>query len=204
MERVLDMAPNTGVLSHRARAATGQHRCTELFVDAGQLSELSPEMQQLDLHRISWTPVDPVDLPSGALLMTAASPTVLHHALDLIRAGGRVIVAIPDLDGTLSAQLIAAGAVAVWNRLADPLNLPKLIRRLAHRGRPGPTLTLDERQLLALLATNATIREIAERMFVSERSFYRRLRTLYAKLGACGRADAVRHYRVADPNRAPW
>lgn len=66
---------------------------------------------------------------------------------------------------------------------------------LTARGRATPVqlpeLTPSEHELLVLLATEATRDEIAQARFVSVNTVKTQLRSLYAKLGANTRADAV-------------
>jgi two-component system response regulator DesR len=55
----------------------------------------------------------------------------------------------------------------------------------------GPLLTDREREILGLIAEGATNREIAEAIFLSPHTIKEHTSTLYRKLGARNRADAV-------------
>jgi DNA-binding CsgD family transcriptional regulator len=57
---------------------------------------------------------------------------------------------------------------------------------------PSAELSAREREVLALVATGATNREIAERLFLSPHTVKEYTSSLYRKLGARNRADAVR------------
>jgi len=54
-----------------------------------------------------------------------------------------------------------------------------------------PTLTERESEILALIAGGATNREIAATLFLSPHTVKEHTSTLYRKLGARNRADAV-------------
>jgi two-component system response regulator DesR len=56
---------------------------------------------------------------------------------------------------------------------------------------PEPLLTTRERDVLALIAAGATNREIAERLFLSPHTVKEHTSTVYRKLGARNRAEAV-------------
>ena len=55
----------------------------------------------------------------------------------------------------------------------------------------GPPLTEREREVLDLVAGGATNREIAERLFLSPHTIKEHTSSLYRKLGARNRAEAV-------------
>jgi two-component system response regulator DesR len=58
-------------------------------------------------------------------------------------------------------------------------------------GSDAPRLTDREREILGLIAEGATNREIAEALFLSPHTIKEHTSTLYRKLGARNRADAV-------------
>jgi two-component system response regulator DesR len=58
-------------------------------------------------------------------------------------------------------------------------------------GSGAPSLTDREREILGLVAEGATNREIAEALFLSPHTIKEHTSTLYRKLGARNRADAV-------------
>ncbi|MDP9238663.1 MAG: AAA family ATPase [Chloroflexota bacterium] len=78
------------------------------------------------------------------------------------------------------------------------------IRGTPRRGRPTSTSTepLTEREdgVLGLLAEGKTNREIAESLFLSERTVEHHLTSIYSKLGVSGRAGAIAYMlRRGDP-----
>ena len=60
-----------------------------------------------------------------------------------------------------------------------------------HEAPAGPPLTEREREVLEAVASGATNREIAERLFLSPHTVKEHTSSLYRKLGARNRAEAV-------------
>lgn len=88
-------------------------------------------------------------------------------------SGGRVD---PDLRDQLAHAFDTVGALATLERPTIAL---------------GPELTPSEHELLVLLATGATRDELAKTRFVSVNTIKTQLRSLYTKLGANTRKEAV-------------
>ncbi|GGM61069.1 hypothetical protein GCM10012275_35160 [Longimycelium tulufanense] len=168
---------------------------TGILVDPRSIGDLRAELQLVESAGMRWDLLAGTDAGRGTeLVLTAGSHRDINQAMRIVRTATSVVVVVPDLDGRLSALFIEAGAMAVWNRLVDPRGLPALLRRLASREPREPALRADELQLLSLLSTDATMRDIAKQLFISERSFYRRLKSLYVKLGVYSRSEAVYRY----------
>ncbi len=64
-----------------------------------------------------------------------------------------------------------------------------------------PTLTGRESEILGLISGGATNREIAEALFLSPHTVKEHTSTLYRKLGARNRADAVQRAQRLGLNR---
>ncbi len=105
-----------------------------------------------------------------------------------------------DRDDMPSALDHLDTAAAAIDAHADPGKLASdhraLVRicRTAGPARPastGPDLTERELELLALLATDLTNREIAQRLFISHNTVKSHLRVIYRKLGVASRTDAI-------------
>ena len=60
-----------------------------------------------------------------------------------------------------------------------------------HEAPQGPPLTDREREVLEAVASGATNREIAERLFLSHHTVKEHTSSLYRKLNARNRAEAV-------------
>lgn len=100
----------------------------------------------------------------------------VEGARTLFREASDVITQRPDL-GTLRAQ-----AAAVRERLANVASL---------EDGWASTLTAAELRLLPLLTTHLTFREIAERLFVSRNTVKSQAISVYRKLGASSRSEAI-------------
>jgi len=93
----------------------------------------------------------------------------------------------------------AAGAAGFISKDWPAPEIAKLVRMVGdgqevfrHTGNPAaPTLTDRESEILALIAGGATNREIAGTLFLSPHTVKEHTSTLYRKLGARNRADAV-------------
>jgi LuxR family maltose regulon positive regulatory protein len=68
---------------------------------------------------------------------------------------------------------------------------------LTWNARAGPTgaapLSPAELRLLPYMQTHLTVREIAQRLFVSRNTVSSEISSIYRKLGVTSRSDAVRH-----------
>jgi two-component system response regulator DesR len=93
----------------------------------------------------------------------------------------------------------AAGAAGFVSKDWSAPEIARLVRMAGDgmdvfRESPGsdaPRLTDREREILGLVAEGATNREIAEALFLSPHTIKEHTSTLYRKLGARNRADAV-------------
>ncbi len=93
----------------------------------------------------------------------------------------------------------AAGAAGFISKDWPAGEIAKLLRMVGDGqevfrdvARPGPTLTDREAEILGLIAGGATNREIAAALYLSPHTVKEHTSTLYRKLGARNRADAVR------------
>ena len=83
--------------------------------------------------------------------------------------------------------------VAAGRSLLDPVVTEKLLTRLRRPGRPDAPdgLTERERQVLDLIADGCTNRQIAERLFLAEKTVKNYVSALLAKLGMQRRTQAA-------------
>lgn len=63
--------------------------------------------------------------------------------------------------------------------------------RAGHRGQSADALTAREREVAELVATGATNRQIAARLFLSERTVETHLARVFRKLGVTGRGGVA-------------
>ena len=93
----------------------------------------------------------------------------------------------------------AAGAAGFISKDWPAREIAELLRRVGDGQEvfrdvagPGPTLTDREAEILGLIGGGATNREIASALYLSPHTVKEHTSTLYRKLGARNRADAVR------------
>jgi len=104
-----------------------------------------------------------------------------------------------EVRGTLSAVLsgqfsLAPQAVTI---------LAKKFQQLAVASRVSKRLTRRERQVISLLATGASNKEIAAALFISQATTHLHLRNIYEKLAVHSRAAAVTAYFEQERSRVP-
>jgi DNA-binding NarL/FixJ family response regulator len=124
--------------------------------------------------------------------------------LDAIVAGasGYVLKEVRGVDIVDSVRRVARGET-----LLDPLATARVIERL--RNPPAEddrlaSLTAQERRILALLADGLTNRQIADELFLAEKTVKNYVSNLLAKLGMHRRTEAaVYAARLADRRRDP-
>ena len=142
---------------------------------------------------------------TGAVLLAEGEPVAAlprlrgacagWRALDVpyeeARARLQVGLACRALGDTDAADLEIGAARATFERLAARPDLARL-DRLTAGGRPGAgTLSAREREVLRLVATGRTNREIASALVISEHTVGRHLQNIFAKLGLSSRAAAT-------------
>lgn len=123
------------------------------------------------LEAQAWLEIARLEL---AMADDAGAETALAN-LDVLLRGG------PDLG------VLADGARGLRTRIA--------VRRIGRDERPA-NLTSAELRLLPLLSTHLSFREIAERLFVSRNTVKTQAISVYRKLGATNRSEAIA--RVAE------
>ncbi|TCC55362.1 response regulator transcription factor [Kribbella pittospori] len=117
--------------------------------------------------------------PQVLVLTTYDTEADIMSAIDAGASGYLLKDAPPDdlfraIRGTARGQVILAPAIAA-----------RLVKR------PGPTLTEREVEILGLLATGRSNREMARQLFVSEATVKSHLSHIYTKLEVDTRAAAV-------------
>jgi two-component system response regulator DevR len=137
---------------------------------------------------------------TACLILTSfADDEALFHAI-MAGAAGFVLKQIR------SSELIdAVRRVAAGQSLLDPSVTARVLERI----REGPKqderiarLSRQERQVLELLADGLTNRQIAERLYLAEKTIKNYVTSVLAKLGMARRTEAaVYAARHLDPNR---
>lgn len=107
----------------------------------------------------------------------------------LAGAGGYVIKDIRGMDLVSAVRTVGAGRSLLDNRAAGVL----MTRALARADIPGPLagLTEQERTVLTLIGAGLTNRQIAERMYLAEKTVKNYVSRVLAKLGMQRRTQAA-------------
>lgn len=107
----------------------------------------------------------------------------------LAGAGGYVIKDIRGMDLVSAVRTVGAGRSLLNNRAADAL----MSRVLAKADTPGPLagLTEQERTVLTLIGAGLTNRQIADRMFLAEKTVKNYVSRVLSKLGMQRRTQAA-------------
>ena len=131
------------------------------------------------------------DDPLAVLILTTFDDDEVLWGAVNAGASGFVLKDSPADDLVAAIRVTAAGGS--W---LDPRVTPRLLSRLRDAA-PGPSATdlerLSERELdvLRLMAVGATNNEIAEQLFVSERTVKSHVGSIFTKLAARDRAAAI-------------
>lgn len=173
---------------------------------------LRPDLVLMDITMpnrdgIEATRMIKAELPETRVVMLTVSDDD-EHLFEAIRNGadGYLLkdVAAADLERTL--QAVEAGEPAFSKALAT-----RVLEEFARLSREGPgkpesELTAREREVLTLVASGATNREVAEELYLSEHTVKFHMRNILGKLHTRNRAEAaayaVRSGLVASPTGA--
>lgn len=152
------------------------------------------------LHRIGDTPVptyvDAYRLLTAAVMERAdgdatRAHALLERALELTEPESIVLPYLDNTDEPTTALLTAhLAATSRRAHLTECLAARTPFLRNASAGQPG--LTRREQEVLRYLGTALTMTEIAQTLFVSQNTLKSHCQSLYRKLGATSRREAVR------------
>lgn len=200
---VLHCAAHTARRQGDAEEARARHIASlALFVEIGSRQAIAESLAGLAMFAACWAQ------PAQAAQLLGASATQFEAA-----AGGLAPSYQAEHAATVSrvraalgeqryAREWAAGAAlsldeavaAAWAMSEEPVTLqrsPTQRQRLATEVPIGPPLSPREREVLRLLASGATNKEMPRALGLSVRTVEHHVLNLYAKIGARGRADAT-------------
>jgi DNA-binding NarL/FixJ family response regulator len=160
------------------------------------VERLAPDVLMLDLELPG---IDGVGVLRHLATQRATTRVIAFTVFD---TDDRIIGAVEAgaagylLKGAPSAELFEAiRVVHAGGSLLQPLVASTVLRHVARQGRPAaPTavaLTAREREVLTLLARGRSNKEIAAALAVTERTVKFHVASLFAKLGAGNRTEAV-------------
>jgi two-component system response regulator DevR len=182
---LLEREGDIEVVGESGSAVDAEHRIPALRPDVAVLDARLPDGSGIDVCR----EIRSVDPTIQALILTSYEDDEALFAAIMAGAAGYVLKQIKGTDLVDAVRRVAAG-----QSLLDPAVTARVLDRI-RRGPDQPdelkTLTDQERRILALVAEGLTNREIAERMFLSEKTIKNYVSSLLAKLGLERRTQAA-------------
>jgi two-component system response regulator DevR len=182
---LLEREGDIEIVGESGSAADAEHRIPALRPHVAVLDARLPDGSGIDVCR----EIRSVDPTIQALILTSYEDDEALFAAIMAGAAGYVLKQIKGTDLIDAVRRVAAG-----QSLLDPAVTARVLDRI-RRGPDQPDelkrLTDQERRILALIAEGLTNREIAERMFLSEKTIKNYVSSLLAKLGMERRTQAA-------------
>ena len=173
------------IVGESGSAVDAGHRIPAIRPDVAVLDARLPDGGGIDVCR----EIRSVDPAIQALILTSFEDDEALFAAIMAGAAGYVLKQIKGTDLVDAVRRVAAG-----QSLLDPAVTARVLDRI-RRGPEQPDelkgLTEQERRILALVAEGLTNREIAQRMFLSEKTIKNYVSSLLAKLGLERRTQAA-------------
>lgn len=119
------------------------------------------------------------EVPATRVVVVARDDRSAFAARQALNAGAEAYVPADEVEQALAPALDAV--------LAGLVCVPRAVRRLIAK----PTFSHREKEVLELLVTGLTNRQIAARLFLAESTVKTHLASAFAKLGVRSRRDAV-------------
>lgn len=182
---LLEQQGDIEVVGESASAVEATARIPALRPDVAVLDGRLPDGSGIEVCRA----VRAVDPSIKALILTSYDDDEALFAAIMAGAAGYVLKEIRSSDLVSAVRQVAAG-----NSLIDPAMTAKVLERI----RSGPStppelasLTDQERVLLGHIAEGLTNRQIAEQMFLAEKTVKNYVSSILAKLGLERRTQAA-------------
>ena len=182
---LLEMEDDLNVIGQASSVSEALARIPALRPDIAVLDMRLPDGNGVELCR---------DLKSklpdlNCLMLTSYTDEQAMMDAILAGAGGYVIKDIKGMDLVSAVRTVGSGKSLLDNRAAEAL-MRRLRASVANHG-PLSGLSEQERTLLDLIGEGLTNRQIAERMFLAEKTVKNYVSRLLAKLGMERRTQAA-------------
>jgi len=182
---LLEQEGDIEVVGESASAAEATRRIPALRPDVAVLDGRLPDGSGIDVCR----DVRSVDPSIRALILTSYDDDEALFAAIMAGAAGYVLKQIRGNDLVETVRRVADG-----QSLLDPAVTQRVLERI-RRGPEEPrelrNLTDQERRILEHIAEGLTNREIAERMFLAEKTVKNYVTSILSKLGMQSRTQAA-------------
>jgi two-component system response regulator DevR len=174
------------VVGESGSAAEAKSRIPALRPDVAVLDGRLPDGSGIDVCR-SVRSIDPM---IQALILTSYDDDEALFAAIMAGAAGYLLKQIGGTDLVDAVRRVAAG-----QSLLDPAVTRRVLERLRTGSTSDPDelaeLTVQERKILALIAEGLTNRQIAERIFLAEKTVKNYVSSILMKLGLERRTQAA-------------
>ena len=185
LRRLLESYGDLAVVGEAADGVQAVSETLELGPQVVLLDAQLPNGQSLETLR----QIKQLNLDTRVLLLSIQNRE--EYLYEALRAGadGYVLKDITADELAQAIRIVARGETLVQPQLAG-----KLLSRVGKQGRGNPpyeSLTTRELEVLRLLARGLRNKEIASRLYVSERTVNFHLANIYQKLNVSGRTEAL-------------
>ncbi|MDQ6643584.1 MAG: LuxR C-terminal-related transcriptional regulator [Chloroflexota bacterium] len=185
LRHLLESYPDLHVIGEAADGVQAVSETLELGPQVVLMDAQLPNNQSMEALK----QIKQLNLETRVLLLSAQERE--EYLYETLRAGadGYVLKDIAPDELAHAVRAVARGEVLVQPQLAG-----RLLSRFGKQGRgntPYETLTAREQEVLHLLARGMRNKEIAARLFVSERTVNFHLANIYQKLNVSGRTEAL-------------
>jgi two-component system response regulator DevR len=185
LRELFESSADLEVVGESALAAEAGRRIPALRPDVAVLDARLPDGSGIDVAR----DVRSVDPSIKALILTSYDDDEALFSAIMAGAAGYVLKDVKGTDLVDAVRRVAAG-----QSLLDPAVTQRVLERLRH-GPEEPAelrrLTDQERRILEYIAEGLTNRQIAERMFLAEKTVKNYVSSVLAKLGLERRTQAA-------------
>jgi DNA-binding NarL/FixJ family response regulator len=185
LRRLLESYPGIHIVGEATDGVQAVSETLELGPQLVLMDTQLPNGQSMEALR----QIKQLNLDTHVLLL--ATQDREEYLYETLRAGadGYVLKDIAPDELVQAVRTVARGEVMVQSQLAG-----KLLSRFGKQGRgiaPYESLTARELEVLRLLARGLRNKEIAARLYVSERTVNFHLANIYQKLNVSGRTEAL-------------
>lgn len=183
LQRLLESYAGLRVIGQAADGVQAVSETLELGPRVVLMDAQLPNGQSLEALR----QIKQLNLDTKVLLLSTQNRE--EYLYETLRAGadGYILKDIAPDELAQAVRTVARGEILIQPQLAS-----KLLSRFGTRGNtPYESLTAREMEVLRLLARGMRNKEIAARLFVSERTVNFHLANIYQKLNVSGRTEAL-------------
>jgi len=185
LKELLEQSGDIEVVGESGEAGEAQRRIPALRPDVAVLDARLPDGSGIDVCR----EIRSRDPQIKALILTSYDDDEALFAAIMAGAAGYVLKDVRGPDLVDGIRRVAAG-----QSLLDPAVTEQVLNRLRSGPAEDPrlaSLTAQEKRILALIADGLSNRQIAEQMFLAEKTVKNYVSSLLAKLGMERRTQAA-------------